>query len=552
MALRRLFNAVFYSEEAAPEWQVGGRYEVLRPVDLVRVDEVEASATLMPEQVALVLAVRAIKDDEGEEVVVGYLADTRSPTWRYGWGQLCGPRGACPVLRAQVRESWDLGGCYRVNGQPVLRTDVDLEAEPLCELDGPREEVLLLELCLVVSEEPRLRGKVRTDRGLIGWLTIELPGAPRLLQPANLLRKETVLRRPLPLPLPPALDLAFPIKEALRSTRRAPVLGAAAYPWDVGGVYRTLEKLQLESVGTLRAGKLVRVEAIRPNESSLRVQLRVESGTLAGRSGWVSLSSQSGALDLRNHLEFQQVAQHSLQLAEPPPGHEAFTARIARDPNDAKGLGLQLETSSLVVDRVLEEGAFTDWNQANPSLAVQRGDKILKVNGLHGNPQLMISEMREKQVIYVRFARGPVSEPQDAGETPVIKRGSLPTRRVADLTAREKFKQRCNSAPAFVEEEDKADETEEEKWKREKKALATPSPIVCQDSKASIRIAEDEPDWKPFYEEGQEERGCPDFRENCREQCREYCQEESVLSFLSCGRRGPSSPIEPAPEPLCR
>lgn len=27
--------------------------------------------------------------------------------------------------------------------------------------------------------------------------------------------------------------------------------------------------------------------------------------------------------------------------------------------------------------------------QANPSLAVQRGDKILKVNGLHGNPQLM-------------------------------------------------------------------------------------------------------------------------------------------------------------------
>ncbi|CAJ1366974.1 unnamed protein product [Effrenium voratum] len=516
MALRRLFNAVFYSEEAAPEWQVGGRYEVLRPVDLVRVDEVEASATLMPEQVALVLAVRAIKDDEGEEVVVGYLADTRSPTWRYGWGQLCGPRGACPVLRAQVRESWDLGGCYRVNGQPVLRTDVDLEAEPLCELDGPREEVLLLELCLVVSEEPRLRGKVRTDRGLIGWLTIELPGAPRLLQPANLLRKETVLRL---------------------SER---------------GVYRTLEKLQLESVGTLRAGKLVRVEAIRPNESSLRVQLRVESGTLAGRSGWVSLSSQSSALDLRNHLEFQQVAQHSLQLAEPPPGHEAFTTRIARDPNDAKGLGLQLETSSLVVDRVLEEGAFTDWNQANPSLAVQRGDKILKVNGLHGNPQLMISEMREKQVIYVRFARGPVSEPQDAGETPVIKRGSLPTRRVADLTAREKFKQRCNSAPAFVEEEDKADETEEEKWKREKKALATPSPIVCQDSKASIRIAEDEPDWKPFYEEGQEERGCPDFRENCREQCREYCQEESVLSFLSCGRRGPSSPIEPAPEPLCR
>lgn len=73
-------------------------------------------------------------------------------------------------------------------GRCVLRVAVDLDAEPLCELEAS-EEVLLLRLALAVDQEPRLRGQVRTDRGLLGWLTIELPGAP-----PSLVRKEDDMR----------------------------------------------------------------------------------------------------------------------------------------------------------------------------------------------------------------------------------------------------------------------------------------------------------------------------------------------------------------------
>lgn len=544
--MQRLLN--YFSPEDAewPPWHVGGRYEVMRPVDLIhRTDSPGNVLKLTPQTIVLVMAVRVVQDD-AEEVIIGYLADTNIDPKRNdgrplcGWGQLWHPKDG-PKLGRRAPQSWETGGCYKVDGKPVLRVGADLETDALCELDEPNE-VLLLDLALAVTKsnsEPRLRGKVRTDGGLLGWLTIELPGAPPLLHRVNLLRKDALLGQISPFPVPVCLDMAVCKESARRSSRRAPVVGPSDYPWDIGGVYRTLEKVRFDEGIVLRAGKLVRVVAIRPfaaesrvDQEQLRLHLRVETGTMAGRSGWITTSSsiRKAALDVRNHLEFQQV----IEAAAVEPPSEAFTVRIERC---GRALGLHLR--GLHIDTILPEGAFHEWNQASTAQKVKPGDRIIGVNGLDDRSiETLISEMKEKEILYVRILQDAGARPQAAGAEEELRKGP-------DLAML-----RCDSETVLKEEEAEARSELEEQWRSEKKSLATPSFIVGKDSaRAKIRITEDEPDWKPFCEgEGvpleDAHDKCP-----CREQCKEHCHEEGFLSFLSCGPRVSRGLVEPAPEP---
>lgn len=553
--MRRLsgkFLQVFLPEndaEGRPEWLVGSRYEVIRPVELINKTPGSRGEVvkLSPQSIALVLAIRSV-EDEGQEVIMGYLAKScgykGDRSWPCGWAQLWRPNEGPKLSRRPSAPGWSLGGCYRVKGRPVLRLYADLDTEALCELQE-KEEVLLLDLALAVTKsdnEPRLRGKVRTDRGVVGWLTIELPGSAALLHNVNLHCKEAVLSNVSPLPLPVALDFASCNAEHRRSTRRAPapsVAGVAMYPWDVGGVYRTLEKLQLDEGPTLRAGKLVKVEAIRPfasntgvDQHQLRLNLKVETGTMAGRSGWISTSSciAEAALDVRNHLEFQQVTE-SPAPAEEWIAEEVFTIRLQRTAT-CSALGVQLR--GLEVDAVLEEGALPRWNKAaSPEQRVQRGDRIVAVNGLRDSTESMISEMKEKEILYVRLLRRDAGLPRTGSRRP---------------------------SKAEVLPKDEPSEAAEEQWKSERPALAAPAQlIVSKASKEStkIHLAEDaEPEWKLFHEGAAPEEAqghCCRDQCRCRGPCKEHCNEELVLSWLSCGvKRGVSVSrglLEPAPEP---
>lgn len=529
--MRRLFESLDSENSTQrPSWQVGGRYEVVRPLELIFG---RSTVKLAPQTTALVLAIRVV-EDEGEEVIMGYLADTCSESkkdgrWQSGWGPIWRP-GEGPKLSRRAQQQWTLGGCYRVKGKPVLRIQVDLDTEPLCELEN-LEEVLLVDLALALTKnEPRLRGKVRTDRGVLGWLTIELPKAPPLLHDLNLHCKEAILGNTLPLPVPVWLDTASCKTSLRRSTRRAPVVtgtaGTAMHPWDVGGTYRTLEKVKLDEGPWLRAGKLVKVEAIRPFASTsgvdlqqLRLNLKVESGTLAGRNGWITTSSciEEASLDVRNHLEFQQVTELPTDSPTPLPTDQVFTVRLQRSSSGT--LGLQLR--GLDVDQVLEKGALAEWNEAHPSQRVHNGDRIIAVNGLDESIEIMISEMKEKQLLYLRFLRS------DSG---------------ADVTSR----------PSLTKEATE----KQELWKSER--LAEPAAlIVSKTSKESAKLQlpeDDEPEWQLFHEGVPHEEahhGSCVCRDRCKGPCKEHCNEELLL-WLSCApsRKNPSRGLlEPAPEP---
>merc|ERR1719408_1212250 len=113
-----------------------------------------------------------------------------------GWVQLGGSSGSAPPKLGKQRQrgSWEVGGRYAVLGSPVLRIGKELDSEQLGEV-CKNEEVLVVEFALVMlSGEPRLRARVRTDSGHFGWLTVELPWGGPLLRPLNLYTKEAVQR----------------------------------------------------------------------------------------------------------------------------------------------------------------------------------------------------------------------------------------------------------------------------------------------------------------------------------------------------------------------
>ncbi|CAE7707933.1 unnamed protein product [Symbiodinium microadriaticum] len=396
------------------------------------------------------------------EATVAYLADTSRPRWLGGWALIARSEGFRPALRrVPGRGSWEVGGCYRVNGNPVVRSHVALESEPLCELKGAAEEVLLLELRLAISDdEPRLRGRVRTDSGAVGWLTLELPQEAPLLKPMNLLRKEAIVRSLWPFPVPAALDMAFAVG-ARREKRRPPVKSTtvAVYPWDVGGVYRTLAKLPITElpdeanpIGWLRAGKKVKVEAIEPGvQGQLKLRVQVESGTLAGCIGWMttSIAPKDCCLDLRDQTEFEQVMDYWRKIAETGPAASSeagacYTVRLQRQAGQALGLEtirLEQREGSFItlVENVLEGGPVSEWNKASPDCAVRRGDRILTVNGLDG--EAMLNEMKRCEVMYMRLLRstdGPgaaadVAEPES--EAAVAMSLSAPVAPVAAVAS---------------------------------------------------------------------------------------------------------------------
>ena len=40
------------------------------------------------------------------------------------------------------------------------------------------------------------------------------------------------------------------------------------------------------------------------------------------------------------------------------------------------------------------DGAVNDWNNTQPESAISAGDRIISVDGLEGDPELMLNELR--------------------------------------------------------------------------------------------------------------------------------------------------------------
>lgn len=404
------------------EWQVGSRYELLKTLAVHCNPEPNSSqcGTLRKGSEVLLMGLHEwLQPADGDrKTFMAYIAETRELTWTSGW--IClGTVGStpahlpsgdefkgvdttdAPLGLVRLQGSWELGGRYRVLDNLVLRRGAELGSKPLCEVKR-HEEIIILEFGLLIAERsPRLRARVRSDYGIIGWVTMEVPRAPPLLDPLNLYSEAAATSASLFGGLPRAL-------RRKHGFERMTVSGAKeSGMWELGGKYRTLSKVWLRreveldssTFAPLRPGLLVVIQEIRSMQWHPSVEpsqeLLVFIGVL-GIIGWMSSTSSTGeaVLDVRDHLEYQKVVE-AQSLAQQ--GHtEKITVQLKRLPGGcALGLAVhELNSRTLLVESLHEKGLVADWNASNPEQQLAPGDRITSVNGHSCDAQAMVAALQ--------------------------------------------------------------------------------------------------------------------------------------------------------------
>mmetsp|Transcript_45085 Transcript_45085/g.104453 ORF Transcript_45085/g.104453 Transcript_45085/m.104453 type:complete len:484 (-) Transcript_45085:37-1488(-) len=321
-------------EEAS--WTVGARYKALEPITLHARPDVtsEEVGNIQKRDTLLLLALQEVEDG----LLLAYLADTRNPRaappppppgharhsvgssngeasgWLAGWGAIRNAGGGECLDWTAGDSSWQVGGRYRVAGNVMLRSGVEIETEEVGWMH-PGHEVLILDLGLLLrGGEPKLRARVHTREDKIGWITVERPGSFPLLHPSNLLTEQAVLGGPLQR-----------LCAALGCTCLA---GALAHvpqgEWRIGGEYRLLTTAAVSDTAAstvhfthIKRGTLVVVEdTVRVpwgQGTAAVVRLQVASAATDGSPvrGWISATRPDGKVivDKRDHCEYARVIQ---------------------------------------------------------------------------------------------------------------------------------------------------------------------------------------------------------------------------------------------------
>eukprot|EP00931_Biecheleriopsis_adriatica_P019735 TRINITY_DN13374_c0_g2_i1.p1 TRINITY_DN13374_c0_g2~~TRINITY_DN13374_c0_g2_i1.p1 ORF type:complete len:1073 (+),score=270.19 TRINITY_DN13374_c0_g2_i1:86-3304(+) len=71
-------------------------------------------------------------------------------------------------------------------------------------------------------------------------------------------------------------------------------------------------------------------------------------------------------------------------------------------------------------------GAVQDWNKENPAKAVQAGDKVISVNGVGGDAQAMVKEIKDRSLLQLLFQKGTEPEAKEPVPVPGVQRAGVP------------------------------------------------------------------------------------------------------------------------------
>jgi len=107
-----------------------------------------------------------------------------------------------------------------------------------------------------------------------------------------------------------------------------------------------------------------------------------------------------------SQIEAKKETAVSPPVAEKNAPYE-FTIVLKKTPENSR-LGLTVDIASsvcMVVDKV-NGGLLAEWNQSNPDLEVQPGDKITTVNGQSGDAVELTQVCKENSVLEMKVVRG--------------------------------------------------------------------------------------------------------------------------------------------------
>jgi len=360
------------SQPVDPDWQVGGWYKVsAKDVSLWSSPngEAERIGLLQSCDEVLLVGLHGTGEFAGKSgapvgepkgLVVPWSSTSVSP----GWMVLEGP-----LIRRRLEGSWELKARYTVQSPATLRSGKGLTSDWVGEVD-PGDEVTVLELGFNEERElgfnkeqkPRLRMRVCSVNGKVGWLSPLTASGHQLLCPLNLLSEKVVdvhrqrsssnsiqLLREVGAHVAVSAGPRGSVT-SMAGGRRTSFQPGASVPWEVGGQYRILERLSLHEearlcsklLGKPRAGQLVEVSEVQlvdqPRGLCPCAMIRVIEGVDMGKQGWVLCTSKDGhdQVDTRNQLEATRVCarlkQEEMECRKNPKDHAdvATTAHTRR------------------------------------------------------------------------------------------------------------------------------------------------------------------------------------------------------------------------------
>mmetsp|Transcript_14938 Transcript_14938/g.37160 ORF Transcript_14938/g.37160 Transcript_14938/m.37160 type:complete len:302 (+) Transcript_14938:68-973(+) len=168
-------------------------------------------------------------------------------------------------------------------------------------------------------------------------------------------------------------------------------------------------------------GENIRKRAIqctsRPTSAgSSRVQSTFGSRP-SSASGWKKPLSRPASVKHANG-KWQSVDVSTPASSSIPTSNEF---KVELDRSGGASLGMKIRTAGTVLEvtKVKEEGLATSWNEANPMLVVQKGDKITEVNGKRGDADELFNECTKEQILCLLVQRTgiDVSTPASAGNS---------------------------------------------------------------------------------------------------------------------------------------
>lgn len=69
------------------------------------------------------------------------------------------------------------------------------------------------------------------------------------------------------------------------------------------------------------------------------------------------------------------------------------------------GVGIDATDGRSLVVNMVQEGLIKRWNESNPEYEVKRGDRFLAVNGIQGDPKLLLQALSSYEMLYIRVRR---------------------------------------------------------------------------------------------------------------------------------------------------
>eukprot|EP00930_Biecheleria_cincta_P040461 TRINITY_DN27721_c0_g2_i1.p1 TRINITY_DN27721_c0_g2~~TRINITY_DN27721_c0_g2_i1.p1 ORF type:complete len:535 (-),score=76.68 TRINITY_DN27721_c0_g2_i1:47-1651(-) len=327
-------------EEAALDWQTGGKYKVLQPTTLWTLPRArsEKICDLFPQDLVSVIQVETVGGGPRGALRWALVVPPQRELGA-GWLLLDDASGNDPLDKRRSAGSWDVPGRYYARHSAVLRTSPSLISKEISEVK-PGDEVLVVKLGLNPKEESdpvRLRAQVKTHRGEVGWLSLENSSGTALLDTTNLLSRDVVdvHKRSLHAEMTGTWTPNTP------TIGRSLMNGTGNIPWHVGGVYRTLEDLPLlerpEAAGrdkqVLSGGTLVGVQEVADRSCDDLghcpfVRVTVQDGPQEGKKGWLRCAAKDGhdLVDTRDQHEHHQVLDEIAAVSGPSPSYNSVPA----------------------------------------------------------------------------------------------------------------------------------------------------------------------------------------------------------------------------------